>query len=149
MFEYSSGSRTRISAPPPTTTTVVAVTMTLAAVRTEGGSRRKRDMRRSTRFGRELRSSSFLLGAEAGDRVADQLRAENEQEHGHDRGVVCGHPCFQPFEDAFRPLAEQEVDGDRREDADRPEDDEHRERPGLTHGSALLRVAAGPPRRGG
>src|SRR5436190_126944 len=37
--------------PPPTTTSVVAVTMTLAAMRIEGGSRKNFDMRRSIRFG--------------------------------------------------------------------------------------------------
>src|SRR5262249_10159437 len=40
-----------------------AVTMTLAAMRTEGGSRRKRDMRRSIRFGRGTRGSRRSPGA--------------------------------------------------------------------------------------
>jgi len=43
-----------MSTPPTTTTIAVAVTMTLAAVRTEGGSRRNRDIRRSIGFGWRL-----------------------------------------------------------------------------------------------
>ena len=55
MFGYSAWSSTRIRIPPATTTTAVAVTMTRAAIRTEGGSRRKRDMLRSIGFGRATR----------------------------------------------------------------------------------------------
>src|SRR6516162_4048368 len=49
---YSEWSKKRIATPPATTTIAVAVTITLAAVRTEGGRRRKLFIRRSTRFGR-------------------------------------------------------------------------------------------------
>jgi hypothetical protein len=55
IVAYSSWSRKRIRRPPTTTTVAVAVTMTLAAVRTEGGSRRNRDIRRSTGFGGAIR----------------------------------------------------------------------------------------------
>src|SRR5262249_61900861 len=61
MFEYSSWSRKRMRIPPTTTTTAVAVTITLAAVRTEGGSRRKRDVRRSIRLGLGTRGTVVLV----------------------------------------------------------------------------------------
>jgi hypothetical protein len=49
---YSVWSRTRIRMPATTTTTAVAVTMTPAASRTEGGLRRRLDIRLSIRRGR-------------------------------------------------------------------------------------------------
>src|SRR5690348_5821226 len=51
MFGYSEWSSTLIRTPPPTTTRAVAVTITLAAMRIDGGWRRKSDIRRSTRLG--------------------------------------------------------------------------------------------------
>ena len=57
-LEYSEWSRTLINTPPPTTTTAVAVTITLAAVRIDGGSRRNFDIRRSTGFGRDATRAS-------------------------------------------------------------------------------------------
>ncbi len=32
------------------------------------------------------------LSLEPGDAVAEELDADDEQQHGHDRGVVGGHP---------------------------------------------------------
>src|SRR6059036_1199085 len=52
MFGYSEWSSTLIRTPPPTTTRAVAVTITLAAMRIDGGSRRNLDIRRSTGLGR-------------------------------------------------------------------------------------------------
>ena len=52
MLEYSRWSITLIAIPPPTTTMNVAVTITLAALRTEIGSRRNRFIRRSIVLGR-------------------------------------------------------------------------------------------------
>jgi hypothetical protein len=49
---YSEWSSRRIRIPPPTTTTAVAVTITLAASRTDGGSRKNFDIRRSIGFER-------------------------------------------------------------------------------------------------
>src|SRR5262249_58684142 len=50
------GWRKRMGLPPTTTTTAVAVTMTPAALRTDGGWRRRREVRRSIRFGRGTRA---------------------------------------------------------------------------------------------
>jgi hypothetical protein len=58
-FEYSVWSSTRIKTSPTTTTTAVAVTFTPAAVITDGGWRRKRDMPRSISFGRTTRGMSL------------------------------------------------------------------------------------------
>src|SRR6478735_3564339 len=52
MFGYSEWSSTLIRTPPPTTTRAVAVTITLAAIRIDGGSRRNFDIRRSIGLGR-------------------------------------------------------------------------------------------------
>jgi hypothetical protein len=49
---YSPLSIRLISTPAPTTTAVVAMTITPAAFRTDGGSRKKRATRRSMRFRR-------------------------------------------------------------------------------------------------
>src|SRR5215471_10018252 len=49
---YSEWSMSRISTPPPSTMRAVAVTITLAAIRIDGGSRRNFDIRRSIGFGR-------------------------------------------------------------------------------------------------
>jgi hypothetical protein len=54
-FGYPSGSIRRIRIPPPITISVVDVTMTLAARRTESGSRRNGVTRRSSRFRRSIR----------------------------------------------------------------------------------------------
>ena len=66
MFGYSWWSSTRIRTPPKTTTAAVVVTITLAAVRTEGGLRRNRDVLRSIKLGRGGRDigyvRSFALG---------------------------------------------------------------------------------------
>ena len=51
MLEYSRLSRALIAAPLTTTITTVVTTITLAALRTDTGSRKNRDNRRSTRFG--------------------------------------------------------------------------------------------------
>ena len=69
--------------------------------------------------------------AQPADRVADQLRAEHEQQHGHDRRVVRGHPRLHLVEDRRGPRPEQEVDRDRGEDGERADEDEDRERDGL------------------
>jgi hypothetical protein len=52
MLEYSRWSSARIATPPTTTMTSVVATSTLAALRTDTGSRRNRDNRRSIRFTR-------------------------------------------------------------------------------------------------
>src|SRR5215831_18112978 len=49
---YSDWSMSLISTPPPTTMRAVAVTITLAAIRIDGGSRRNFDIRRSIGFAR-------------------------------------------------------------------------------------------------
>src|SRR4026209_1135363 len=75
-----------MSAPPATTTTVVAVTMTPAAVRTDGGSLRNRDMRRSMTFKRAtcgtLRPLGRLWGGvHAGPDQPKQREEDPEEEH--------------------------------------------------------------------
>ena len=59
-----------------------------------------------------------------GDAVADQLGADDEAEHGHDRGVVVAHPVLEVVEHVRRALAHQEVDHHRQARAERPDQDE-------------------------
>src|SRR5947208_7412045 len=57
MSGYSWWSKMRIRSPATATTTMVAVTMTLAAMRTDGGCRMNFDMRRSIGFRRGIASA--------------------------------------------------------------------------------------------
>jgi hypothetical protein len=50
-----------INTPPPTTMTAVAVTITLAAIRIDGGSRMNFDIRRSIGFAGATRASRCCL----------------------------------------------------------------------------------------
>src|SRR5262245_9944800 len=70
--------------PPTTTTTAVAVTMTPAAVRTEGGSRRKRDVRRSIRLGRGTRGTVVLVATRRHRRDHRTDDPEERQEDARD-----------------------------------------------------------------
>src|SRR5689334_12151717 len=75
-----------MSTPPATTTTVVAVTMTPAAVRTDGGSLRSRDMRRSMTFKRPtcgtLRPSDRLwAGLHEGSDQPEEREEDPKEEH--------------------------------------------------------------------
>jgi hypothetical protein len=38
-------------------------------------------------------AASFASAREAGDGVPNQLRADEQKEHGHDHRVVTGHPA--------------------------------------------------------
>ena len=76
MLEYSRWSITRNAIPPPTTTMNVAVTITLAALRTEIGSRRNRFIRRSIVRGRFTPATSHPT--EKSDRAAAAQRARHE-----------------------------------------------------------------------
>ena len=52
--------------PPTTVISSVAVTITLAAIRTDGGSRRKRDIRRSMGFGRGMLGTAGSITRDVG-----------------------------------------------------------------------------------
>ena len=65
MLEYSRWSIALIAIPPPTTAMNVAVTITLAALRTEIGSRRNRFIRRSIALGRFIPATSHPPAREA------------------------------------------------------------------------------------
>ena len=65
MLEYSRWSIALIAIPPATTTMNVAVTITLAALRTEIGSRRNRFIRRSIVLGRFIPATSHPPAREA------------------------------------------------------------------------------------
>jgi len=72
MLEYSRWSIALIAIPPPTTTMNVAVTITLAALRTEIGSRRNRFIRRSIVLGRFTPATSHPPAREADRATADR-----------------------------------------------------------------------------
>ena len=44
----------------------------------------------------------------ARDRVAGQLRTDEEEEHGHDHRVVTGHPASETVQQLARPVSERE-----------------------------------------
>src|SRR3954452_6427521 len=73
----------------------------------------------------------YAASAKAADAVADQLGADDQQQHGHDRRVVEAHPRLQLLEELLRALAHGEVDRDRDAGAKRGDDDEDRHRRGL------------------
>ena len=72
---YSEWSKTRISTPPATTMNEVAVTITLAASRTDGGSRMNFVMRRSIRFPRRHGARLAAEGSVSGRRHLSAWRA--------------------------------------------------------------------------
>jgi hypothetical protein len=47
-------------------------------------------------------------GGEPRHGVADQLRADDEEEHGHDRRTVPGHPAPDSLQQVVRPVAEHD-----------------------------------------
>src|SRR6476646_2816031 len=81
MLEYSWWSRPLMSASAPTTTSAVAVTITLAAVRIEGGSRRNFDIRRSMGFRRALRTAS------TDRRRVSLMSSRSRPSSGHESGA--------------------------------------------------------------
>src|SRR5262249_46533135 len=88
--------------PPTTTTTAVAVTITLPAVRPEGGSRRKRDVRRSIRLGLGTRGTVVLVAAR---RHGRDHRADDPEERQEDAGDE-HHPV--PLPERHHPEREDE-----------------------------------------
>src|ERR1700675_3097810 len=132
MFEYSSWSNSRISTPPATTTMVVAVTMTPAAVRTDGGSLRNRVRRRSVRSDRATcatlpRPVVLALtpfGPDRAEDSADHRDGDDDQDVGEE-----GDDDAERAE-RFSVLVQRGSDPERG-GGDRPADDERREeRPG-------------------
>src|SRR6266498_1663819 len=127
MFGYSSWSSTRIRIPPATTTVAVAVTITLAALRTDTGSRRNRVIRRSISLGRAIsrrytsprmglsarvlsQCRRALLGAGRARELEDLLEREDEQHRPH-------------ADQAVAHSAKRELGADADEEQDACEDD--------------------------
>jgi hypothetical protein len=84
---------------------------------------------RSTGRGSPATSSR---SAERDDRVPDQLGADDQADHGHDRRVLARHPVVQVGQDLRRLVAHQVVDRDGRADSERRHHDEHGERDRLS-----------------
>src|SRR3954469_10346396 len=87
MLEYSRWSSSLIRIPPPATTSDVADTITLAAIRIDGGSRMNFDMHRSTRFaafGRTRRMSRAGFGP-GGVVTRSIISGAAARHHGADR----------------------------------------------------------------
>src|SRR3954467_1778224 len=72
---------------------------------------------------------------EAGDPVPDELCADDEAEHDHDRRVVGPHPPLEVVENVPCAGAEREVHRDRQARAQGADRDEDRERDGLAAGA--------------
>src|SRR5262245_38298046 len=114
MFEYSSWSTSRMRIPPRTTTAAVAATMTPAADRTEGGSRRKRDIRRSIRLGRGTRGTFPLVATR---RHRRDHRTDDPEERQEDAGDE-HHPV--PLPERHHPEREDEHEVQQAAETDTP-----------------------------
>src|SRR3954447_7259078 len=87
---YSVWSSSRIRTPPPSTNNAVAATITLAAIRMDGGSRRNFDIRRSNGFGgvacslctrSATRDSARRAGVTAVQRGVEDGRDDHDPPH--------------------------------------------------------------------
>jgi hypothetical protein len=54
------------------------------------------------------RTACLGSAGEAGEGVTDQLGADNQEQHGHDHGVVAGHPASELIQCFLRPGPERE-----------------------------------------
>src|SRR4051794_27405008 len=95
---YSLWSSSRIRTPPPSTNNAVAATITLAAIRIDGGSRRNFDIRRSNGFGgvacsrctrSATRESALRAGVTAVQRGVEDGRDDHDPAHKKEAEQQC------------------------------------------------------------
>ena len=65
--------------------------------------------------------SQTSLAREASDRVANELGTDDQHEHGHDDGVVVGHPLLHLLQKRPGTRAHRGVDDNGSADANRPD----------------------------
>ena len=87
---------------------------------------------------RQSRSAPY-----AGEGVAEELRAKQNQDHHHDGRVVVRHELLDGGEWACGLGWGREIEGDRTDDGDRPDRDERKDRDrGTTPSNSVLAIAA-------